>query len=178
MIREFSAKPKCSNNKARMLFVMSTSVGFALVLLSTFIPAYKGLVSLAAIILLTLSVMLYTRYIAPVYFYDIMVTEGGEPLFVVRQQTGKRYTTLCRISLYEIVKVEKETAEQRRGHKTLSEVKKYSYLPTLDPAESYRITVNGKYEKAEILIEAGEDFISILSQYANEARTYYTDPDE
>ncbi len=173
MIREFSAKPRQSNNKARVAFIACTSVGFALALLSTFISLYRGLVSLGSIILLASSVVLYTRYIAPIYYYDIMITDEGEPLFVVRQQTGKRQTTLCRIALYEIVKVEKESSDQRRKHKTIGGVKKYSYMPTLDPSESYRLTVNGSYEKAEILIEAGDEFASILSSYVVEARANF-----
>lgn len=175
MIREFSVKPKPSNNKARTAFILCTVSSFALVTLSTLLPLYKGLVSLAGVALLTVALALYTKYIAPVYFYDITFDSVGTPLLVVRQQTGKRHTTLCRISLHEIVKIEKQSKKQRREHKTPYEVKKYSYLPTLDPAEVYRITTSGRYERAEILIESSEGFAELLISYSAEARDTYTD---
>ena len=178
MIREFSVKPKPSNNKARYIFVFCTSISFALILLSTFIPAYKGMVSLVGVSLLTLALMIYTKYIAPIYYYDITFDSEGNAVFVVRQQTGKRCTTLCRIALSEIVKIEKQNAEQMKAHKTPMGVVKYSYLPTLSPSLAYRITTSGRYERAEILIESSEEFAGLLTSYSSEARERYTDNDE
>ena len=99
-------------------------------------------------------------------------------MFVVRQQTGKKYTTLCRIALSEIVKIEKQTAEQMKAHKTPMGVVKYSYFPTLGPSVAYRITTSGRYEKAEILIESSDEFADLLASYSAEARELYTDSDE
>ena len=178
MIREFSVKPKPSNNKARYIFVFCTSISFALILLSTFIPTYKGMVSLVGVSLLTLALMIYTKYIAPIYYYDITFDNEGNAVFVVRQQTGKKYTTLCRIALSEIVKIEKQTAEQMKTHKTPMGTVKYSYLPTLSPSLAYRITTSGRYERAEILIESSEEFADLLTSYSNEERARYIDNDE
>lgn len=175
MIREFSVRPKPSNKKARTLFITCSVLAFALVTLSTLIPLYRGLVSMAGVILLTLALAFYTKYILPIYFYDIFIDSDGTPLFVVRQQTGKRQTTLCRIPLYEIVRVERQSRQQRREHKTPYEVKKYAYLPTLDPDEIYRITTSGRHERAEILIESSEEFARILSAYSAEAREQRSD---
>ena len=178
MIREFSVKPKPSNNKARLVFVFGTALAFVCVLLSTFIPLYKGMVTLAGVILLSFALVVYTKYIAPVYYYDITFDNQGTPIFVVRQQTGKRQTTLCRISLHEIVGIEKQTADQIKAHKTPVGVMKYSYLPTLFPSVVYRITSFSRYEKAEILIEVSDDFAEIIRAYSVEARDLYTDADE
>lgn len=178
MIREFSVKSKPSNNKARYTFVFCASFAFAFVLLSTFIPLYKGIVSLVGVALLSLALVIYTKYIAPVYYYDITFDSDGNSVFVVRQQTGKKHTTLCRISLHEIVGIEKQTAEQRREYKTPAGVIKYSYLPTLNPAEAYRITTSGRYERAEILIEVSDEFAEIIRSYSFEARELYRANDE
>ena len=175
MIREFSVKPKPTNNKARAAFVICTVCSFALITVSTLIPLYKGLVSLVGVVLLSLALMLHSKYIASAYFYDITFDSEGVPLLVVRQLTGKRYTTLCRIALYEIVSIEKQSREQRRKHKTPFEMKKYSYLPTLDPDVVYRIITSGRYERAEILIESSEGFAEILASYSREARDNYSD---
>lgn len=175
MIREFSVRPKPSNNKARAMFIACSVLAFALVTLSTVIPLYRGLVSMAGVLLLTLALVFYTKYILPIYFYDIFIDSDGTPLFVVRQQTGKRQSTLCRIPLNEILRVEKQSRQQRREHKTPYEVKKYAYLPTLDPDEIYRITTSGRYERAEILIECSEGFAKMLTVYSAEAREQRSD---
>ena len=157
------------------MFIACSVLAFALVTLSTVIPLYRGLVSMAGVLLLTLALVFYTKYILPIYFYDIFIDSDGTPLFVVRQQTGKRQSTLCRIPLYEIVRVEKQSRQQRREHKTPYEVKKYAYLPTLDPDEIYRITTSGRYERAEILIECSEGFAKMLTVYSAEARQLRSD---
>lgn len=175
MIREISAKPKPTNQKARGLFIVCVSGAFLLIMLSTFIPIYKGVVSLVGIILLSLGLLLYTKYVAPRLYYDIFIDDSGVPLLVIRQQTGKKYTTLCRVALYEIIKVEKQTKNQRKEYKTPVGVKKYSYLPTLDPEEIFRITTSGRYERAEILIESGDGFAELLMSYSIEAREHYVE---
>lgn len=157
------------------MFIACSVLAFALVTLSTVIPLYRGLVSMAGVLLLTLALVFYTKYILPIYFYDIFIDSDGTPLFVVRQQTGKRQSTLCRIPLNEILRVEKQSRQQRREHKTPYEVKKYAYLPTLDPDEIYRITTSGRYERAEILIESSEGFAQLLSAYSVEAREQRSD---
>lgn len=178
MIREFSVKPKPTNNKARALFIVCMLLAFLFVIGSTLISTYRGVVSLAGVLFLCAALVTYTKYISPSYFYDITFDSSDRPIFVVRQQIGKRYTTLCRIGLAEIVKIEKESAKERRDHKTPSGVVKYTYLPTLDPAESYRLTTSGRYERAEILIESSDGFAELLSAYSAEAREMRTEDDD
>ena len=178
MIREFSVKPKPSNNYAGLLFSITLSLSFALIALSTFIPTYSGIVSLAGVGALTVALVVYTKYISPTYYYDITFDSNDMPILVVRQQIGKRYTTLCRIGISEIVKIEREGRKERRSRKTPEGYVRYSYLPTLNPAESYRLTTGGRYERAEILIESSEGFAELLTAYAAEAREYYKFDDE
>lgn len=178
MIREFSVKAKPSNNKARTVFILCMLVAFVLMMLSAIIDSYKGIVSMAGVGVLSVAIVFYTKYLASTYFYDITFDSVGTPLLVVRQQTGKRYSTLCRIALGEIVKIEKENAKERREHKTPFDTKKYTYLPTLDPHTSYRITTCNKYEKAEILIEVSDEIADLLSSYAIEARGIRLPDDE
>ena len=178
MIREFSAKAKASNNNARTLFVVCMASAFAFLAVSMLIPIYRGVVSLVGIVLLVAAITVFTKYISPIFYYDITFDSEGVPLFVVRQMIGKRQTTLCRIALFEIVKVEKENIEQRKQHKTPAGFIKYSYIPTIDPASAYRITSVSRYEKSEILIEASDEFASIIKSYSEEARKNYSLNDE
>ena len=173
MIREFSAKAKASNTKARNLFVLCMVLAFLVLAVSMMISLYRGVVSMIGFGLLVAAITLYTKYVSPVFYYDITFDSEGLPLFVVRQIIGKRQTTLCRIALYEVMKIEREGAEERKNHKTPIGFVKYTYIPTLFPETTYRITSMSRYEKAEILIEASEEFISILRSYVGEARSNY-----
>ena len=87
----------------------------------------------------------------------------------MRQIVGEKQSTLCRIDIADIVKVENETPGERRKHKTTIGYNKYSYLPTLFPKKTSRLTVEGKYEKSEILIE-NEHYAELLMKYAELAR--------
>ncbi len=170
MIREFSVKPKPSNNKARAVFIVFMLLAFLLIVISTLVDSYKGIVSTLGVMSFTLALVIYTKYISPTYYYDITYDSSGLAVFVVRQLIGKRYTTLCRIALSDIIGIEKESSRERRDHKTPMGVVKYSYLPSLDPAESYRITTSSRYERAEILIEGSEELAALLRVYSAEER--------
>ena len=168
-MQEFSVKLIPSNNKARITFIAFLMGAFLLFALSTLIQHYRGLVSLGGMVFLVAALTLYTKYISPVYYYDFTDDGYGTKLFVVRQMTGSRQTTLCRISFGEIKKVERESAESRRGHKTPAGYRKYSYLPTLAPEFSYRLTIENSYEKAEILIEVSDELAEMIKNYVSEA---------
>ena len=174
MIREFSASPKPSNKKARIAACVLLCVALFVFFVSMRIPHYRGVVSLFATVLLIAGILIYTKYISPIYYYDIMMDSEGTPLFIVRAMNGKRETTLCRIGLAEIMKVEREEREARRTHKTPKGYVKYAYLPTLDPDVTYRLTTASRYEHAEIIIEASEDFANLLRTYSIEAREMRT----
>ena len=170
MIREFSVKAKPSNNKARALFIIFMLCAFVLVMTSTVVSEYRGAIALWGVGFLTLALLFYSKYILPVYYYDVMVDSSGTPLLVIRQQMGKRQSTLCRIALGDIISIESEDKAKRRGHKTPGNYKKYSYLPTLDPTLCYRVRMQNDYEKAEILLEISEDMAGLLSSYVDEAK--------
>lgn len=170
MIREFSSKAKPSNANARILFIVTLVFAAAFIMISMLIDEYRGVVSLVGTAFIVVAVTLYTRYVGSEYYYEVVCDSEQNWLFVVRQATGKRQSTLCRIALKDIVKIECESAKERQSHKTEAGVVKYSYLPTLYPTKSYRIIASNIYEKAEILIEVSDEFASFLRIYANEAR--------
>ena len=173
MIREFSTVAKPTNKKAHMAFAALASIAIALILTSMLIDVYRGIVSLLGVAAFAAALIIYSRYVSSLYYYDITFDSEGTALFVVRQLIGKRETTLCRIALYEIKKIESESPKQAREHRTPMGFKKYSYLPTLMPDLSYRITSVSRYEKSEIIIEASEEYINLLRAYAAEARDNY-----
>ena len=118
MITEMSTKMTPSNNYARLIFAFFASGGICLALLSTVIDLYKGVVALLGVVLLVTAIAFFSKYIASVYYYDITFDHNKVPIFVVRQVSGNRESTLCRIDIADIVKVEEESAKERRSHKT------------------------------------------------------------
>ena len=174
MINELSVKTKPTNNKAKVAFYTSLTVGalgaIAYVVLRAMQVQKSGLVGFIPLVALTAAVFFYNKYVSPVYYYDVTFDSTGYPLFLVRQTIGKRQSTLCRIGLSEIQKIEREDVAARRAHKTPKDHRKYAYLPTLMPTVIYRITARNRYERSEILIECSDEFASLLTAYAKEAK--------
>lgn len=170
MINEFYSHAKPSNNKAKRLFISLLAVGALLAVLYLAIERFKGVVGFFCVLAIAFAVLVYTKYVCAEYFYDITHDSNGSPVFVVRQVTGKRSTTLCRIDLYSIAAVKRLSAKGKREYKAESGRRKYFYLPTLMPESVILLTVNSPSERADIFIEAQDEFASLLRSYATEAR--------
>lgn len=174
MISEFTLRPKAQNKRAPYIIAALLFGAAAFFLLYLVMQVYRGVVGLVSLGFITAAVFIYTKYVAPEYYYDIMVA-NNTPLFVVRQLTGKRFVTLSRVELGSITAVCKLTSAERRAHKTPQGYMKYSYTPTIGPEVVYMITVVSRYERAEIVIEANDEFAALLLSYAKEAKESYND---
>ena len=170
MISEFSVKPKPQNKNA-YYYMYAFLLGALVTLVVYFLmDKYKGLVGLGTIAFITAAVFVYTKYIAAQYIYDITFDSSGNPVFVVRQQTGKKDTTLACIYISGITSVGIFDKTERKNHTTPVGMIKYIYTPTISPDTVCLITYYSRYEKSEIYIEANSDFASLLMSYAIEAR--------
>lgn len=178
MNRSFSARPKPSNNNARIVFGITLGIAAIGFLFYFLMERYRGIVGTAALFVLVTALLIYTKFISPSFVYDVIDDGSDVPLFVVRQIIGRRVTTLCRIELSEIVSVKHETRAERRDHKTPRDYKKYVYAPTMSPAENYRLTVINRYERAEIVIEISDELAELLRETVKEARAMKASEDE
>jgi hypothetical protein len=176
-MQEFSTKAKPSNNNARI--IMSLFLAFAAVtaVASMLVDRFSGLISILTVALISGAVFIYTRYVSCEYFYDLTTDHTGDRIFVVRQVTGKRETTLARVSLSEICKVERENSATAKSHRTPAGFKKYFYTPTLMPEHICRLTVVGRYESSEIVIECSDEYADVLSNLSKEASASIVKPD-
>ncbi len=170
MIKELSVKAKPANRKAHTISAACLIIAALLFATRFVIDRYQGLLDLAVIAFITASVFLYTKYIAPVYYYETMLSSDGEPLFIVKRVTGKRAVTLSRISFAEILSIKSESKEEFKNHKTPRGTVKYLYTPSLFPEKVYRIEMRSAYERAEIVIEVSDEFAAHISEWAREAR--------
>ena len=178
MTKSFSARPKPSNNNAKIAFGVALGIAAVGFLFYYLMERYRGIVGTAALFVLVTALLIYTKYISPSFAYDVFQDSSDVPLFVVRQLIGKRITTLCRVELSDVTAIEHETRAERRAHKTPKDYKKYVYAPTMSPAENYRLTVINRYEKAEIVIEISDELADLLRGLVKEAREARIEFDE
>ncbi len=178
MINEITVHPKPQNNNAKIVSLAAMVLAVACVVLYSFMDKYRGIVGVVAIMFITTAVLIYTKYVSIDFYYDITVDPEGIPLFVVRQITGKRQTTLCCIEFWNVESVNYMSAKERREHKRDANVRKYVYSPTLFPKETYMITVRTRYERCEITVECSDEFAEHLRAVTAEAKTMKAEDDE
>lgn len=154
------------------------SLAAVAIIISLAIEKYSGVIAFAGVLLLGCAILVYTKYVAVKFYYDVMLTDEGEALFIVRQLSGRREITLCRVSLADIVDIKKESAKERRAHRRAAGVALFVYFPTLAPETNYRLTVGRGSELSEVMIECSDEFAALLSEYACEARENITFEDE
>ena len=170
MISELSVSPRPANKSANITFgALLFSAAIATVLYLT-AERFRGVIGLLTIAFITAAVLVYTRYIAVKYYYDVTFDTSSQAVFTVRQLIGKRVSTLCCIRLSSITGLAYEKREDRKGHKIPYGVRKYNYTPTLIPEDTIRIYSVTRTEKAEIVIEGSYELLTRLNEYAREAR--------
>ena len=170
MVKEISVRPKAKNNNAKIAFFATlflSAIGFVTYFM---MERYRGFVGMVSLMVLITAILIYTKYIAPVFTYDIALDVDGAPIFIVRQTVGRRISTLCRVWLSDVSSIEREDKATRKAHKTPVGFRKYIYAPTMFPSEVYRLTLNGRYEKSEIVIECSEEFADLLREAVAEAK--------
>ncbi len=170
MIKEITVNPKPRNNKAKLFFTVGMIITALSFILYCTMDKYRGIVGVIAIMAVSISVLIYTKFVAVDFYYDVTFDSDDAPIFVVRQITGRRQTTLCRIDIADIYDIKHETAAERKAHKRKNGTKLYVYAPTLLPEDSYRVVAKNRYDSFEMIIECDEEFASLLSAYAAEAR--------
>ena len=182
MINEISVRPKPSNNKAKISFIVFMALfafGTVAYLVMRYMKVEKsGLVGFIPLVSVTVAVFFYNKYLSGGYTYQVTFDSAGTPLFLITQTVGNRISTLCRVALFEIVKIEEETYSEMKAHKTPADHRRYVYLPTYLPSRVYRITSRSRYERSEIVIECSEEYADLLRKFVAEAREMQTTIDE
>lgn len=170
MIREMHMRVKPQNNYARIAFFVFFFLTFAVFGISYALEFYRGLLQLGAMCCLVTAILLYTKFIAPIYQYDILLDVNDVPVFTVCQTTGRRMTTLCRVELADIRTADILTREQRKAQKADPSVRHYVYTPSLFPATVCVVRVEGRHERAQLVLEGTQEFASFLLEQAELAR--------
>ncbi|MBO7303166.1 MAG: hypothetical protein J6U68_03160 [Clostridia bacterium] len=171
-IFEFTFRPVANKKPAVSVFIIIMAMSGALVIASAVAEKYKGVISLFAVILLCSAIYLLVRFIVCEYAYALVFDSEDIPNLIVTKTVGKRVTTLFSIPISRIIRIEAESAEQRRKHETPFGTKKYYYNVTMFPKETYRIYASGRGESCEIILEITPQVADKLMEYAALARTH------
>ena len=192
MISEMTITPKAENNKAKTFVAVLGTLGAFVFGISMFVELYSGLIALAAMLMIVAALTIAVKYLLSEFKYEILNADG-EWLFVVGQRSGKRYTTLCRVSLASVVSIKKKVIGKKekldaydrlqrlngfRYFKSYQNYQRYTYIPTLMPESYYVMTVASRYEKAKISLQLTDEMAELLRSYAEEARLLSPDDDE
>ena len=172
-ISELSVHAVPSNKKAQTICYTMFAAAAACITVCFFIDKYGGIISTLAVVFIAIAVMLYTRYMAASYIYDITYDNEGTAVFVVRSRTGKKETTLLRVDLYAIENVRRLDKASLKAYKLDTGVLKYNYCPTLLPDSLVLLRVRSHYEKADVFIEVTDEFIDYLGSISAQARSNY-----
>jgi hypothetical protein len=175
VISEFKIIPKPENNRAKAFVAVFGSFGGLIFIISTFIEKYRGVVALVAMGLLIVAITISVKYILSEFVYELTPADG-EWLFVVGQRSGKRYTTLCRVSLASVISIEK--VERKDMKRIDASYTRYTYVPTMMPDSVYVMTVSNRYERAKVSLQLTDSMAELLRSYAAEARLLSTEDDD
>ena len=167
---DFSVRPKAQNNHAKVLMWAGYIVGLISAIASCFMGTYSRYTVILAAVAFILGIVVHTKYVAVELYYDVMIQDVEEPMFVVRYKTGKRVSTMCNIAIADIVSVTAETSAERRDHKKERDVGLYNFAPTLFPEKTYRMCVRSVHGKNDLILEGSEEFFQKITELAEEAR--------
>ena len=167
MVEEARCTPTPHNGRAYLRGGIFFFLGVLSYALAELLPAYSGAVQLAALIFAVIGVFTVTKYTLVQHSYLLVRTEDGERHFLVEQTQGRRKSTLCRLTLSEIVAVygyeDREKAHAYGG-------RMFSYTASLKNCVYQTVVARTALGRVAVRIEADEAFLSALGQAIAEAR--------
>lgn len=174
MIHDLTVRVKPQNKNAHTLCIALLALAAAGFVTSFLVSLYCGIIQLFAAVLIVAALTVYSRYLGSKYSYEIFTDGGeGEPLFIVRQETGKRISILCRVSLAGISEVTPLSMKEAKSRSVASGAHRYLYTSTLFPSRVYYVKVRTRHEKADLVLEGSDEFFDYLKNAAAEAALLY-----
>lgn len=189
--------PKAENRGAKALMLMLMALGILCFSFTIPQPAYRGLWTLSATILLMSGVFVWARYIGISFTYEIALRgyppaeEGLEYAaaspanvtalpphmldFTVRKTQGRRSFTDARLGLSELAYFDlypRRGGKAREVHKKYPTMKLFNYTVSMIPERAYiAVFVDGDGDVAGLILEPDAAMASYLSRIAGEGGT-------
>ena len=92
----YSYTPQRKNKKAVTLTILSFISAFIVFYISTIVKSYSLVFQAVSFILLTIGIMITTKYLLKQYTYSVETYAGGFD-FIVNATQGKRIETVCKV---------------------------------------------------------------------------------
>ena len=164
---DFTYRPKSDKKGAVTVMIALLALAFGIVAASAASPSYKGIISLAAVIVLIIGVYVFVRYVAAEYAYAVIYTDTEAPLLLVTRTVGKRTSTLSSITLSSILSLEEKINEPKRDRYE----RKYNFCQSFSPKLSYVLRVKTRYESFTAHLEITREVAERLLDYIQIAKT-------
>jgi hypothetical protein len=168
MVEEARCTPTPHNRGAYLragIFILIGVLGYAV---ASLLPAYGGAVQLVALVLTVAGVFTLTKYALVKHSYLLVRTEEGKRYFLVEQTQGRRKSTLCTLSLSEVVAIydyaDREKAIAYGG-------RMYSYTASSKNCSYQTVVARTALGRVAVRIEADPPFISALRRAVYEERS-------
>lgn len=159
-MHNFSYVATSKTKTSRYVFLGLVGSAAIFIVASYITPAFSGLVWMGAFVFIVAAIYVYTKYVGASYCYEIV--DSGVPSFVVTMTVGKTAKTMARIDVDSVVELRRMTRSEYRAYKCEKGVSRYSYFPTMMPAELYLVSMRSTYENADLFIEVDEQFAAAL----------------
>ena len=169
----FTYNLRSDKKRAFPLFFGVLALTLAVVILSVISPKYQGVISLVAVVGLTVSVLIYQRYVTADYGYVVTEGENSTSALLFTKRIGKRVTTMAYLPLYSVNSIQKFTKYEFKQHKTPKGVRKYNFAPTFYPDHVYIISSRTGEAEFEIVIECIPEVADRLLEYSAYAKEDY-----
>lgn len=168
MVEEARCTPAPHNGRAYLRGGILVLFGVLIYALAELLPAYGGAVQFLALILAVCGVFTVTKYLLVQHSYLLVRTEDGKRYFLVEQTQGRRKSTLCQLTLPEIVAVydypDREKAYAYGG-------RMYSYTASLKNCVYQTVVARTALGRVAVRIEADGDFIATLRRAMAEEKS-------
>lgn len=161
-----------NNSKLREKITVTVSGVLALTLYAVSVlpgTAFAWAFQLGAVLCLTLAVLITARFLLRRFVYSVGPSDYGSGMdFVILEIYGKRMTTVCRIALENIRKVELWTKENKSRFAAEKHRERfYRYVAELSLRNAVLIRAEESGEEFFLLISADARLLALLSNNSN-----------
>lgn len=178
-MKTFSPAP--SNKKARNIVCILLAAAFVMLILSStdLLPSYRSVMQLGALVIITVALVVWCRYLLLHYTYSIEEDRSGIYTLIVYQTQGRRSSAMLALPLTDVFSVETLSSEElKKKEGSISEeaangkkkLRKYNFLSTISPNEVMLMLSVKRESVTEVVLEPNAEFAAELESCILAAR--------
>lgn len=162
--KPLSYTPRAVNGRAKTVVLLLVLAALALYIVSVAASAYKGILLMGALLVVTAAIFLAYRYLFSAYTYRIFYTEDGMGYFLVEQGQGKRLTLVAQLPLRCVISL----APYDKNN--IPHGKFFAFCATLSGGEYQILHAREASQSTVIKLEADTAFFAALTAAVTESR--------